>query len=286
MTAITTLAESFARSQRAEGRSPHTIHLYQQCIRRLVPFVREQAASDDVAAATRRVLTDFYAVRTETVAPATVWTDWKVHRVFLQWCLDEGEISEHPMARMKPPKQPIRPVPVLSRRQLSDLIAACEGATRRDRRDLAIMRLAIDTGVRRGEIAGLQVPDVDLDAGMVRVTGKGRTRVVPIGAKTAAAIDRHLRTSRPAGSVFGLTPSGVAQAFTERARRAGVPAHLHQLRHSFAHWALVAGMTETDLMTLAGWSPGSRSMLDRYGASARVERAIAAHRRLSPGDSY
>jgi hypothetical protein len=59
---------------------------------------------------------------------------------------------------------------------------------------------------------------------------------------------------------------------------------MHQTRHTFAHAFMAAAGSETDLLTLGGWSPGSRSMLDRYGASARVERAIAAHRRLALGD--
>jgi integrase len=285
VTSISLLATSFARAQRAEGRSPHTIKLYRDCINRLTAYLGTLRASDDLAGLTRRTLTDFYAVRSETVAPATVWTDWKVHRVFLQWCVDEEELPSHPMAKMRPPRQPVVPVPVLKDQDIAALLAACVGRGRRDKRDLAIIRLALDTGARRGEIAGLQLADVDLEEGIVRVTGKGKTRLVPIGSRTVTAIDRHIRASHPTGILFGLTPSGLTQAFKERAKAAGLPdAHMHQTRHTFAHRWMVAG-SETDLLTLGGWSPGSRSMLDRYGASARVERAIAAHRRLALGDS-
>jgi integrase len=280
MTSITSLATSFARAQKAEGKSPHTIKLYRDCIVRLVAVI-----GDDLDNLTRRALIDFYAFRSETVAPATVWTDFKVHRVFCRWLVEEGDLEKNPMDRMRQPKQPIVPVPVLSDAELSRLLLTCSGRTRRDKRDLAIVRLALDSGARRGEMAGLQIADLDLDEGMVRLTGKGKTRIVPISSKTVMALDRHLRASPTSGSVFGLTPSGLSQAFKERAKAAGLPnVHLHQTRHTWTHRALAAGMQETDAMTLGGWSPGSRSILDRYGASARVERAIQAQRRLGLGD--
>lgn len=286
MTPIPLLASSFARAQKAEGRSPHTIKLYRDCINRLTAYLTDAGATDDLSGLSRRTLTDFYAIRAERVAPATVWTDWKVHRVFLQWCVDEEELTAHPMAKMKPPRQPLVPVPVLGDDEIARLLATCGGRNLRDKRDLAIIRLALDTGARRGEMAGLQMSNVDLEDGIVRLTGKGKTRLVPIGSKTITAIDRYIRAGNPAASLFGLTASGLSQAFKERAKAAGLTdVHLHQTRHTFAHRWMMSG-SETDLLTLGGWSPGSRSMLDRYGASARTERAIAAHRRLAPGDRF
>src|SRR5689334_21903373 len=108
MTSLSGLAVSFARVQKAEGKSPHTVKLYRDCIARLVAH-----CEDDLANVTRRNLTDFYAIRSETVAPATVWTDFKVHRVLLRWLVEEEELSSSPMDRMKQPKQPVVPVPVL-----------------------------------------------------------------------------------------------------------------------------------------------------------------------------
>lgn len=283
MPTLSQLATSFARAQKAEGKSPHTIKLYRDCIARLVAFT-----DDDPSNLTRRTLTDFYAIRSETVSPATVWTDFKVHRVFLRWLVDEGDIPSSPMDRMKQPKQPTVPVPVLSEDDITRLLAACAGPGYRAKRDTAIIRLALDTGARRGELAGLCPADIDLDEGIVRLTGKGTTRLVPIGSRTVMALDRLMRVGTEGrGPVFGLTPSGLSQMFKTRAVAAGLPdAHMHMTRHTVAHRWLAAGGSETDLMTLAGWSPGSRRMLDRYGASARVERAIAAHRRIAPGDRF
>lgn len=96
---VRALAVSFARVQRAEAKSPHTVKLYADCIGRLVRFLEAETGTDDVAGLSRRLLTDFYAVRAESVAPATVWTDFKVHRVFLRWLVSEDE----PPAGYRPP---------------------------------------------------------------------------------------------------------------------------------------------------------------------------------------
>ena len=107
------------------------------------------------------------------------------------------------------------------------------------RRDAAILRVFIDTGARRAEVANLhwtpadpETNDVDLDAGLVRVLGKGRReRLVSVGTKTVKSLDRYLRlreghsaASEPwlwLGLKGRLTDSGIAQMVTDRGRAAG-----------------------------------------------------------------
>lgn len=80
-----------------------------------------------------------------------------------------------------------------------------------------------------------------------------------------------------------MTGSGVAEMLKRRCQAAGVPnVHPHQLRHSWAHTAKSAGLSDEDLERMAGWS--SPLMVRRYGRAMADERARDAHRRLNLGD--
>ena len=78
------------------------------------------------------------------------------------------------MATMHPPHVPETPPPVLREDDLRKILDACAGTDFEERRDNAIIRLFLDTGMRRGELAGLHVEDVDFDQDVAIVLGKGR----------------------------------------------------------------------------------------------------------------
>jgi site-specific recombinase XerD len=90
---------------------------------------------------------------------------------------------------IRPPRVPEQPVAVLTVDQVRALLHTTRGRGFLEVRDATILRLMIDTGIRRAELTGLGVDDVDLDMNVVIVFGKGRReRALPFGKKTAMAI--------------------------------------------------------------------------------------------------
>lgn len=281
---VTANLASFTRHLRAENKAPATITTYAKAIVQLRDYLAAAGMPTLVASLTREHVESFLIdLQEHGRRPATVAQRFRSLQQFFKWLRDEGEIRETPMANMKPPHVPEEPPPVITEDDMRKLLAACAGSDFDQRRDTAIIRLFMDTGMRRAELAGLRLDDVDLDSNVAIVMGKGRRpRASPFGNKTAKAIDRYLRVrgtnaahSEPwlwLGQRGRLTDTGVEQVVKRRAKEAGLAGvHPHLFRHTYAHEMLSAGMQEGDLMRLAGWK--SRQMLSRYGASAADSRA-------------
>ncbi len=216
---------------------------------------------------------------------------------FFKWFSAEEEIPD-PMAGLKPPHVPEKPVPVFAADDLAKLERACAGRSFQQRRDAAVIAVFRATGIRLSELAGLRCDpgdpprsDLDLWHREITVHGKGRkTRVVKISFDAARSLDRYIRVRARHAQAYRpqlwlgvsnrgpMTASGIYQVIVRRGRQCGIDLYPHRFRHHFSHTWLDRGGAEGDLMELNGWT--SPQMLRRYGASARSARARRSYDRV------
>jgi site-specific recombinase XerD len=288
------LIGDFERSMKAANKSPRTVKIYGDAARWLVAFLAEHDMATDADEVTREHIEGYMTDQLGKWKPATANQRYRALDQWWKWMVAEGIVSVSPMLTMKPPTIPEQQVPVVSDEDLVKLLKACEGAGFTQRRDLAMIRVLMSTGMRAGELIGLGVEDLDRDLQVAFVVGKGsKPRSCPYGAKAAKALDRYIRDRR--GHEFAndrglwlgkrgrMTDSGLRQMLERRCDLAGIK-HIypHQLRHTYAHAFLADGGAEGDLMMLAGWR--SRAMLQRYASSTAADRARDAYRRSGVGD--
>lgn len=214
-------------------------------------------------------------------------------RVFTAWAHRHGLIGEDPGASLGSPKQ-ARPLPsALSAGEARTLLEAA--ATRADDgspvglRDVAVLELLYATGIRVGELCGLDVDDLDRERRVVRVLGKGRKeRVVPYGVPADAALQRWLGVGRPrllapgAGGALFLGARGrrVDQRVVRQmvhARVADVP-HApdlgpHGLRHSAATHLLEGGADLRTVQELLGHASLATTQIYTHVSSERLRSA-------------
>lgn len=288
------LLQSWKLALRAERKAPATVASYSEGV---LGFLRWCTESGTTPELTRPALAGFTAALLDGGAEAaTARARHMALRRFGAWLADEGEIDANPLIGVNPPKLDTKVTASLSDDELRRLIKACQGKEFVDVRDMAVVRLMAETGLRAGEVLGMSVSDVNPQDGVATVQrGKGgRGRRVPFGPQTATALDRYLRARRThrlaktptlwlGGNGQNFKYHGLNAALKRRAEMAGIKDfHLHLMRSTAATRWLRAGGSEQGLMSIAGWS--SRSMLDRYTTASAAERAAAESRNLGLGD--
>lgn len=291
------LLKSWELTLRSERKSAHTIDSYTRSVR----LYLEWCSLEKHPPLERQTLQRYVTHILDSGSQAnTARTRQMAVRRFTAWLADPDidEIDADPFVGVRPPKIDTKVVQGLSEDDLRLMLKACAGRDLNARRDEAMLRLLVETGMRAGELMALKTYDINLGEGQLVIRrGKGgKGRAVAFSATTAAALDRYLRVRRrhryadsgelwltKTGASDGMTYHGMRMALLGRAEAAGVTGfHVHKLRHTFASRWLSAGGSEGGLMVAAGWA--SRSMVDRYSRATAGERSMEESRRLHLGD--
>jgi len=240
--------EEFAREHKSRGSRPNTIKHYREVLSRLLkPWL-----ADDLSRLTP--LTINRALERD-VKPATLASQHAALRAFCNWLESVGEIQRNPFQGKARPKVRIEPKRVLSPDEMGKLIQAAKGGERQARckaRNVALLVLMFDTGLRAGEVASLKLTSVDWEQGIIRVEdGKVGVRFVTVGRKTLRYLKRYVTHERKGNnlSLFltvthkPISAKQVSQLVLRISQRSGIgwEVRAHRLRHSYSCAYIRAG---------------------------------------------
>jgi site-specific recombinase XerD len=276
------------------GRSPQTTSLFTLYIGHLSAFLAQDGIRD-IADVTTAMLTRF--LRHEQgrgLKPASISVILRTLRRYFAWCVEQGHLTSNPARGVMAPSITVEPVRFLSDEQLDTLLKSiAKDKTIEGVRDTALIRVLMDTGLRRGEVMGLRTTDwseVDHTLTVRAQTSKMRRgRPVGVSQKTAQALRTYLkyraaylaRLKRQDDALWisakgSLSPNGALQALRRRLKAAGLPqVTMHSLRHGWAARAIEDGLAMPYLMALGGWSSPAMPTA-RYGQFEIGGRALKA----------
>ncbi len=217
-------------------------------------------------------------------------------RSFYKYLIRRGHLSVNPLSTIRTPKQEKRLPKCLDLDQVQRLLDAPRGPDLLSVRDKAMLEVLYSSGIRVSELVELELADLDLQEGVLRVRGKGRKdRLTPIGSQAIRALHRYLEMraadagGRPLpGRVFlnkhaqPLSTRSVRRKLDKYLRAAGLDAGIspHTLRHSFATHLLNNGADLRSVQELLGHQSLSTTQVYTHLTTSRMKQVYdAAHPR-------
>ena len=281
--ALAEAAHGFGRYLEAErGRSAHTVRAYLSDVGSLLAHAVSENA-EDLADLELGTLRRWLGAQSESgMSRATLARRAATARAFTAWAVREELITADPALRLKAPKREKSLPGVLQQGQVQRLVAEAESAAAEGEpmalRNRAMLELLYATGVRVGELAGLDVDDLDPDRRTLRVLGKGnKERTVPYGLPAALAVDDWLRRGRPA---LAAAESGPALFLGARGKR------VDQRQVRSVVKGLLDGLGDTSATGPHALRHSAATHLLDGGADLRAVQEILGHSSLATTQIY
>lgn len=282
--------------------SPYTIKNYRNDIGQFLAYCQEQAV-DSIAQVDRPLLRQYLAELHDVgYVKASIARRVSELRSFGDFLVREEAVDHNIFRMINAPRVPKQLPEYLTVPEIEALLATTDVSKPLGMRNRAAFEVLYGAGLRVGELVALDVGDVDLDFGQVRVVGKGRKeRVGLLGRPAISAVRLYLHNGRPA--LLGRHPSsalwlnhrggrltvrGVAYLLAQTAKRAGLNTRVspHMLRHSFATHLLDGGADLRIVQELLGHANLSTTQVYTHVSRSRAREVyLRAHPRAHPRDA-
>ena len=284
------------------GYSPDTVRARRNTLRRFIGWCDERGL-DDPRAITRPMLERYqrylFYYRKEDGAPLTIGMQAQYLaplKTWFKWLARQHHILANPAADLDLPKQPKRlPRSVPTVQEVEAILSEAEPDSAKGLRDRALLEVLYATGLRRMELPGVSIYDIDLNRGVLWVRhGKGgRERVVPLGDRAIAWLDKYLIESRPqlltndTVALFltdygePVQPHYVADKVKRYMQFAGVnkPGSTHLLRHACATHMLEGGADIRYIQEMLGHANLQTTEIYTH---VSIDKLIAVHGATHP----
>lgn len=275
-----------------KGVSEHTLSAYGTDLTKFALFAATQR--QNLLTVDSQLLNRYLAQRVDQqFSPRSTSRALSSLRRFYAYSHQSGKIADNPLSQLLNPKIGRSLPKTLSEQDVDALLNAPDIADPIQFRDKAMLELLYASGLRVSELVGLSMQQINLQHGLVRVTGKGqKERLVPMGEEAAHWLLRYLREARAlllGGQLLDVVfPSSRAQQMTRQtfwhrikfyAKVAHIQAQLspHTLRHAFATHLLNHGADLRVVQMLLGHSDLSTTQIYTHVAQARLQSLHQQH---------
>ncbi len=265
--------------------STHTIKNYQIDLRDFFGFLENRALATIDYLEIRRFLA---FLKEKNYQKSTIARKLACIRSFFKFLAREDLLAVNPTAGIQSPKREKKLPEYLELSEIEHLLEAPNGKSWEEKRDKAILETLYSSGIRVGELAGLNGDDLDLLSGQLKVRGKGKKeRIVPVGSLAVKAIQNYLE-SRPKPNLNSrnalflnrqgtrLTDRSVRRVLNKYVRRIALNKEVspHTLRHSFATHLLDRGADLRSVQELLGHENLSTTQIYTHVSTKRLREAF------------